>query len=320
VKAAQEWLAAAKTMKGGKNLEAYVYFPVAVNNLPETDLIFVVSAPTFKELGAFWDAFKDSPVAKLDKANRKFIVAPNSGIWESIKVKPPSGTVAPTSAMKATQMWKCELHDDATEEQVVEAAEKWLAAAKTMKGGKNLDAYVYFPVAVNNNGESDLIFVVVAPSFTEWGEFWDGYKGSPAAKLDKEHQDFIVPTDSGLWESIKAKTPSAPAAAGKATQMWRCELDDDATEDQVVEAAEKWLAAAKTMNGGKDLEAFVYFPIAVNDSGQSDMFFVVRAPSFKVWGMFWDGFKDSPAAKLDKGNRDFIVPTDSGLWESIKIE
>jgi hypothetical protein len=213
-----------------------------------------------------------------------------------------------------------EWHDDATEEQVVEAAEKWLAAAKTMKGGKNLEAYVYFPVAVNNNGESDLIFVVVAPSFTEWGEFWDGYKGSAAAKLDKEHQDFIVPTDSGLWESIKAKTPSAPAAAGKATQMWRCELDDDATEDQVVEAAEKWLAAAKTMNGGKDLEAFVYFPIAVNDSGQSDMFFVVRAPSFKAWGMFWDGFKDSPAAKLDKGNRDFIVPTDSGLWESIKVE
>jgi len=232
--------------------------------------------------------------------------------------------VAPAFAGgKATQMWKCELDDDATEEQVVEAAQEWLAAAKTMKGGKNLEAYVYFPVAVNNNGESDLIFVVVAPTFKEWGEFWDGYKGSPAAKLDKAHQDFIVAPDSGLWESIKVEAMPktvAAASAGKATQMWRCELDDDATEDQVKEAGEKWLAAAKTMSGGKNLEAYVYFPVAVNDSGQSDMIFVVRAPTFKEWGEFWDGYKDSPAAKLDKANRDFIVATDSGLWESIKVK
>ena len=206
VEAAQKWLAAAKTMKGGKNLEAHVYFPVAVNNLPETDLLFVVTAPTFTEWGEFWDGYKDSPVAKLDKANRDFIVAPNSGVWESIKVKPPSGTVAPTSAMKATQMWKCELDDDATEEQVEEAAQKWLAAAKTMKGGKNLEAYVYWPVAVNNVAEMDLIFVVRAPTFKEWGTFWDGYKGSPCAKLDKANRDFIVAPNSALWESIKVKT------------------------------------------------------------------------------------------------------------------
>jgi hypothetical protein len=107
---------------------------------------------------------------------------------------------------KATQMWRCELQDDATEDQVVAAAEKWLATAKTMKGGENFEAYVYFPVAVNANGESDLIFVVVAPSFSEWGEFWDGYKDSAAAKLDQENQEFVDPTDSGLWESIKVKT------------------------------------------------------------------------------------------------------------------
>ena len=113
----------------------------------------------------------------------------------------------------------------------------------------------------------------------------------------------------------------APAfAGGKATQMWRCELDDDATEDQVKEAAAKWLAAAKTMSGGKNFEAYVNFPVAVNDSGQSDMIFVVRAPTFKEWGEFWDGYADSPAAKLDKENREFVVPTDSGLWESIKVE
>ena len=221
---------------------------------------------------------------------------------------------------KATQMWRCELQDDATEDQVVAAAEKWLATAKTMKGGENFEAYVYFPVAVNANGESDLIFVVVAPSFSEWGEFWDGYKDSAAAKLDKENQEFVDPTDSGLWESIETSGSAAPTSPGKATQMWRCELQDDATEDQVVAAAEKWLATAKTMKGGENLQAYVYFPVAVNDSGQSDLIFVVRAPTFKEWGEFWDGYKDSAAAKLDKENQEFVDPTDSGLWESIKVK
>ena len=114
--------------------------------------------------------------------------------------------VAPALAGgKATQMWRCELHDDTTEEQVKEAAQKWLAAAKTMKGGKNLEAYVFFPVAVSNMGESDIIFVISAPTFAEWGAFWDGYKNSPAAKLDIANKDAIVPTDSGLWESIKVE-------------------------------------------------------------------------------------------------------------------
>ena len=53
--------------------------------------------------------------------------------------------------------------------------------------------------------ESDMIFMVVAPTFKEWGEFWDGYADSPAAKLDKKNRDFVVPTDSGLWESIKVE-------------------------------------------------------------------------------------------------------------------
>ena len=229
--------------------------------------------------------------------------------------------VAPAFAGgKATQMWRCELDDDATEEQVVKAAQKWLAAAKTMAGGENLEAYVYFPVAVNSNGETDIIFVINAPNFKEWGKFWDGYKDSPAANLDKKNGDMIVPTDSALWEVIKAKSPSAPNSAGKVTQVWRCEMGDDATEEQVMKAAEKWVAAAKTMDGGKNLEAHVYFPIAVNNNGETDMLFVINMPNFEEYGEFWDGFKDSPAANLDKKNGGIVVPTDSALWESIKVE
>jgi hypothetical protein len=112
---------------------------------------------------------------------------------------------APAYAAEATQMWKCELDDDASEEEVKAMAGEWLKAARTMKGGERLEAYVYFPVAVNAIGETDVWFVVVAPSFEEWGKFWDNYAGSPAAEVDKRNQEKVVCPDSALWESVKIK-------------------------------------------------------------------------------------------------------------------
>ena len=50
-----------------------------------------------------------------------------------------------------------------------------------MKGGKNLDFYANFPVVVNATGQIDVVFMLVAPSFAEGGEFWDGYGDSAAA-------------------------------------------------------------------------------------------------------------------------------------------
>lgn len=111
-------------------------------------------------------------------------------------------SVAPAYAVRVSQVFSCELDDDATEAEVKAGAKKWLEAAKGMKGGENLEAWVYFPVAVNDMGESDLLFFIVAPSFAEWGEFWDNYEGSPAAKVDKENQEMVVCPDSALWESF----------------------------------------------------------------------------------------------------------------------
>ncbi len=104
----------------------------------------------------------------------------------------------------AVQMWKCEMDDAVTEKDVKDRAMDWLKAAKTMKGGKNLEAYVYFPVAVNNMAETDLIFMVVAPSFAEWGMFWDSYGGSAAAAADAKNELVDCP-DSAVWESFKVK-------------------------------------------------------------------------------------------------------------------
>ncbi len=113
--------------------------------------------------------------------------------------------VAPSFAGEATQMWRCELDDDATEEQVMEGAQKWLAAAKTMKGGKNLEAYVYHPVVVNATNQVDLLIVLVAPTFKEWGEFWDGYPDSPAAAVEEETNKVFICPDSVLWQAYKVE-------------------------------------------------------------------------------------------------------------------
>ncbi len=109
---------------------------------------------------------------------------------------------APAYAVRVSQVFHCELDDDATEKQVEAGAAKWLEAAKGMKGGENLEAWVYHPVAVTNMGETDLLFIVVAPSFEEWGLFWDNYEGSPASKIDQENRELVVCPNSALWESI----------------------------------------------------------------------------------------------------------------------
>ena len=111
---------------------------------------------------------------------------------------------APAYSATAMQMWKCEIDDDVSEADVKADAAKWLAAAKKLKGGEGLEAYVNFPVAANNMGETDAILIVTAPSFEAWGKFWDAYGGSEAAKLDAENDKVVCP-DSAVWESFKVK-------------------------------------------------------------------------------------------------------------------
>jgi hypothetical protein len=113
---------------------------------------------------------------------------------------------------------------------------------------------------------------------------------------------------------------AAPGYSGEAVQMWKCEMDDVITEDQVEEHASKWLAAAKKLPGGADLQAFVYFPIAVNSTGEMDVMYVVVAPSFAEWGKFWDAYGDSDAADIEEDAQEMIVCPDSAVWESVRVK
>ena len=113
---------------------------------------------------------------------------------------------------------------------------------------------------------------------------------------------------------------AAPGYSGEAVQMWKCEMDDAITEDQVEEHASKWLAAAKKLPGGADLQAFVYFPVAVNSTGEMDVMYVVVAPSFEEWGKFWDAYGDSDAADIEEDAQEMIVCPDSAVWELVRVK
>ncbi len=83
---ASEWLKAAKTMKGGKNLKVLLYFPIAVE-MGEHDFQFMVVAPDFEQMGAFLDAYSGSILEDIDDKFDELAACPDSAMWEAVAVK-----------------------------------------------------------------------------------------------------------------------------------------------------------------------------------------------------------------------------------------
>lgn len=111
---------------------------------------------------------------------------------------------APAWSATAVAVYNCAQADDASEDDVDALASKWLKAAKTVKGGENLEVFVMYPLAVSM-GENDFMFVVKAPSVAEWGTFMDNYEGDSLAKEDNELAKVAICADSALWESVEIK-------------------------------------------------------------------------------------------------------------------
>jgi hypothetical protein len=111
--------------------------------------------------------------------------------------------------MISTQAWaggavhvlSCEQGDDASEDDVIAVVAEWLAGAKQVKGGENLNAFAMFPMAATM-GNYDLMVVITAPNFEEWGRFVDAYEGHEPSEVDRKFADTIICPDSALWESF----------------------------------------------------------------------------------------------------------------------
>ena len=112
---------------------------------------------------------------------------------------------APVQAAQAVQTFLCEEGDGVSEDKLEEIAAIWIKAARTMKGGENLQAHIHYPIVAKMPGNGDFLIVLTAPSFAEWGIFWDGYKDSPAEMVDTEYSDVAICPDSALWESVEIK-------------------------------------------------------------------------------------------------------------------
>jgi len=100
---------------------------------------------------------------------------------------------------EAIQIFNCEYEGDATEDDVNAMAGKWLAAAKTLKGGKNLRIYIRYPVAASVD-DIDFKFVLTTPDFAQWGAFTDAYELSKLEEIDDELEKIATCDDASLWE------------------------------------------------------------------------------------------------------------------------
>jgi len=112
--------------------------------------------------------------------------------------------IASPAYAEAIQIFNCEYEGDATEDDVAEMAGKWLAAAKTLDGGKNLQVYLRFPVAASVD-DIDFKFVLVTPDFAEWGAFTDAYELSKLEEIDDELDKVADCDDASLWEGGELK-------------------------------------------------------------------------------------------------------------------
>lgn len=114
--------------------------------------------------------------------------------------------------MIATSAWSdsalhiltCQQSDETTDGILEAMAAEWLKAAKTVKGGENLELYLNFPVAAKA-GDVDVAMILIAPSFAEWGAFMDNYHGSAAESVDDKHAGGLDCGDGTLWESVKVE-------------------------------------------------------------------------------------------------------------------
>ncbi len=107
--------------------------------------------------------------------------------------------VASPAYSEAIQIFNCEYIGEATEDDVFDMADKWLKAAKTIKGGENLQVVIRFPVAASVD-DIDFKFVMVLPDFAEWGAFTDAYEASKIAEIDDEFEKIADCNDSAVWE------------------------------------------------------------------------------------------------------------------------
>jgi hypothetical protein len=61
-------------------------FPMAAT-MGDFDWMFIVTAPSFAEWGAFMDGYEGSAAAEADKKYADIAICPDSALWESFRME-----------------------------------------------------------------------------------------------------------------------------------------------------------------------------------------------------------------------------------------
>lgn len=111
----------------------------------------------------------------------------------------------------------------------------------------------------------------------------------------------------------------ASPAHSEAMQIFNCELEDEATEDDVFDMSAKWLKAARTIKGGENLTLWVRFPVTAS-ADDIDFTFVLFTPDFTEWGEFTDAYELSTIVEIDDEFEKIAECNDSSLWEGVEVK
>ena len=109
-----------------------------------------------------------------------------------------------------------------------------------------------------------------------------------------------------------------PAVADGLTHVWECELEDDATIEQLEDISRRWVEAARTIEGAEEISVYLEYPYAGDDIG--DFLFVMSAPSATAWGQFMDGYEGSAAEAVDEGWGDIASCDEAMIFRSVAMQ
>jgi hypothetical protein len=123
---------------------------------------------------------------------------------------------------------------------------------------------------------------------------------------------------SGFFIAAILMAMVMPAQAA-VLHIWACTAHDGKSAEDVQAVSAAWLKAAKSMDGGADLQVILTTPFAAEgDTGTFN--FVVIAPSHGAYGTFNDGYEGSAAQKADAGFAGVAACSGSTIWESNPVE
>ena len=102
------------------------------------------------------------------------------------------------------EVWRCQLNDGKTAEDLNAASSAWLAAVKSMDGGAEVQAFHNFRV-VGNIGDDGFLFISITPDLAVWGNLAKAYPGSAAQKADVAWAEVAECEGNTLWASEEVK-------------------------------------------------------------------------------------------------------------------